>query len=303
MKLAIIILNWNRSDQTRQCVHTIRAWAGLTPDIWIVDNASCPEQKQLLDQEKSRCHCIFSEANLGFAGGNNLAIRQILQSDCQFVLLLNNDAEIAEDNLLKLIASFQADQHLGIVGPLLHEQGNNPELVSAGGRNMAYHPHTRILKKHKDLWTSSTSTVLAPVEYVPGAVALVKLEVFRTAGLLDENYFFSGEMADFCVRTRQHGYRCAINTASEANHTGSGHSATSHNALYTYYQLRNRFLFSRKFYYPQLWYLFPLWTCYGLSMLLRALVKIDTSQAKAIMLALTDGWHARFGNRNDKFPA
>jgi GT2 family glycosyltransferase len=298
------MLNWNHSAQVIRCVESLHSWSSLTPEVWIVDNASRDEEKKRLSEKIGQSNCIFNEINKGFAGGNNVAIQRILSGNSKYILLLNNDADISEASVLQLLGAFQADSRLGIVGPILHERRFDSNFVSVGGRNIAFHQRTRIIRRRHGDNANAMAHRLIYVAYVPGTVAVVNTDVVRKVGLLDEAYFFSGEMADLCFRMHRHGYRCAIHPAAEARHTeGTSADKKMRETLYAYYQLRNRFLFVRKFYRAYSWYFMPFWIFLGWLRIMIALAGFKTGHARALMLALADGINARFGNRNHLFPA
>jgi GT2 family glycosyltransferase len=294
MKLAIIVLNWNHGKQTADCIDRMLSWNQLRPGIWVVDNGSERNDLESFQKQISNLHFIKNPTNKGFAGGNNVALKEILHSDYSAVLLLNYDAEILENDISKLLADFQEHSKLGIVGPILRDT-SNPGLISIGGRDISRHIHTRIFKRREEF----SQKGLLNVDYVPGSIALIKTEVFNKAGLLDENYFFSGEIADFCERLKQNGYTCAVDGRAEASHTPN--PSGLRDTLYRYYNLRNRFLFIRKFRQKQKPIFFAYWICVGAAELLLNLFKFKFKAVRATYLALRDGLLGKFGNKNDYF--
>lgn len=299
MKLSVIILNWNRLQETLACIQSVRSWTTLSPEIWVVDNASEDQSRQKIPQEYPEIHFIPSNQNRGFAGGNNLALKQILMQDFDATLLLNNDTVIAEKDVLKMIETLKVHKSLSIVGPLLYSTANDNTPISIAGRDIATHMNTRKYISKSDLSNLSTKDNLYHVDYVPGSAALIRTELFRSVGLLDEAYFFSGEIADFCERIKKAGYFCAIETSAQAIHPiHSSHPLRS--TLYLYYNLRNRFLFIRKFRPQQLFFLSAFWYAVGLAMIIGALARFRFIQARAVWLSLIDGVSKRYGNQNDR---
>lgn len=300
MNLAVIILNWNQAAATIRCVEAVTAWAQVAPDIWVVDNASQDGSRDLMAKQCPKAHVLTSDINLGFAGGNNLALRQVVSSRADAVLLLNNDAVIAEDQVQHLLTELATHPRLGVVGPLLDERRGQNQVFTAGGRDIARHLGTRHEYAAADLPMLIATHRLLDVDYVPGTCAFVRTEVLRTVGLFDEDYFFSGEMADFCRRAGTQGYASAICPRAWATHEPGGEARAT---LYRYYTLRNRFLYSRKF-YPSRRLLFACgWNAIGLAMAFRALVFGRPAEARAAWRALRDGLAGRFGNQNALFGA
>jgi len=298
VNLAVVILNWNQATVTIRCVEAVAAWTHVAPAIWVVDNASQDGSRELILKHCSTAHVLASDINLGFAGGNNLALRRILSSQSDVVLLLNNDAVIAEDQVQHLLTELETHPRLGVVGPLLDERRGQEQVFTAGGRDIARYLGTRHKCPVSDLPALIATHRLLDVDYVPGTVALVRAEVFRIVGLFDEDYFFSGEMADFCRRAGARGYASAICPCARATHEPGGGARST---LYRYYTLRNRFLYIRKF-HPSQHALFACgWSAVGLAMASRSLVLGRPAEARAAWRALRDGLAGRFGNQNELF--
>lgn len=300
MHLAVVILNWNQAADTVRCAEAVAAWTSVTPDIWVVDNASQDGSRDLIAKQCPAVHVLASDNNLGFAGGNNLALRRIMTTQADAVFLLNNDAAIAEDQVQRLLAELETQPHLGVVGPLLDERRGQVRVITAGGRDIARHLATRREYRAQDLPSLIATRRLIDVDYVPGTVALIRSEVFRKVGLFDEDYFFSGEMADFCRRAGDKSYASAICPRARATHEPGGGARST---LYRYYTLRNRFLYIRKFYPAQCAVYAGLWSAVALAMAARSLIQGRPAEARAAWRALRDGLAGRFGNRNALFGA
>lgn len=300
MNLAVVILNWNQAAATIRCVEAVAAWTHVAPDIWVVDNASQDGSRNLIPKQCPTAHFLANDSNMGFAGGNNLTLRRIMSSRADVVLLLNNDAVIAEDQVQHLLAEFETHPRLGVVGPLLEERRGQEQILTAGGRDIARHLETRSRLSAGSVPALIATHQLLDVDYVPGTVAFVRAEVVRIVGLFDEDYFFSGEMADFCRRAGAQGYTNAICPRARATHEPGGGARFT---LYRYYTLRNRFLYIRKFYQSRHALFAFGWSAVGLAMAACSLALGRPAEARAAWRALCDGLTGQFGNRNAWFGA
>ena len=292
MDLAIIILNWNAMADTARCIHAISSWKRLRPEIWVVDNASTDGSLQAISRGFPGVHLIRNSTNLGFGGGNNRGILGALSIADVPVLLLNNDAWIEETDAIRLIETLQADERLGFVGPLLFDAKQRDRLLAAGGKNPARHHHTHIERL-------PSGGPIHIVECVPGTVILIRDKVFREVGLLDVDYFYSSEVADLCLRARQHGYMSAIDTRARAFHA-LGRSSRFRDTLYAYYIVRNRFLLVRKFDQKRKLLFYGIWTLYSLALAVKELLNGRLPAARAIRLGLVDGLRGRSGGQNKR---
>lgn len=291
--ISVIILNWNAANDTIRCVQNMLVWKRIKPTIWVVDNASGAEQTDLIAHQCPPIQLIRNAINLGYAGGNNQAIAAALENGNNPILLLNNDAQIDEENLLRLLTSLDIHPKVGIVGPLLFDAEDKARLLTAGGQNVVRHLTSHISQVRGEV-------PLQFVDYIPGTVLLSRADVFRTVGLLDAAYFFSGELPDWCYRARQKGYLSAVDTQARAYHTVS-RSSRFRKTLYPYYIIRNRFLFIRKFYaYSSKIWLFGFWTAYSLALSIKVQLAGKGYMAQAIRMGLWDGWRGRFGGQNER---
>ncbi|MEJ7660026.1 MAG: glycosyltransferase family 2 protein [Hymenobacter sp.] len=92
-------------------------------EILVVDNASPTEAPDSIAEQFPEVHLIRSAVNLGFAGGNNLGIKEARGKYCLF---LNNDTEVAPNLLDRLVAAFEQNRKAGIISPKNNFSWNQP---------------------------------------------------------------------------------------------------------------------------------------------------------------------------------
>jgi hypothetical protein len=291
--LAVIVINWNNAQDTIKCLESLASWESLKPDIYIVDNASSDDSLSQIERRFSGIRVIQSEKNRGFAGGNNLGIKKAIENGAREILLLNNDADLKEADISRMLAHLRRGPDTAVIGPRIRV-GNT---ITAGGRDIGRNPDTHIP------WEPSMGTEgLKKVDYVPGTAFLVRREAIDKVGLLDEDYFFSGEIADFCRRIYNAGMVCCIDLSAEAVH-GMDRPSRMRNTLYAYYTARNRFLYVKKHGDRKRLALYRMWIRYSLWNLVLSIAGGDLARSRAIMLALLDGLTGTFGDHNDRFIA
>jgi GT2 family glycosyltransferase len=112
----VVIVNYNGAHLLPDCLDALDAQRTGAPEFEtvVVDNASVDDSVELLEAKYPWVRIVVSATNLGFAGGNNLALRQVTTP---FAVLLNNDATPEPGWLANLLAPFAADdaEHLGMV--------------------------------------------------------------------------------------------------------------------------------------------------------------------------------------------
>ncbi len=100
----VVVVNWNGERLLRSCLDALARQQTSRPfEVWVVDNASSDGSVALLQREYPHVRLLRNEANLGFTGGNNTALRQVTTP---YAVLLNNDATPDPTWLERLLAPF-----------------------------------------------------------------------------------------------------------------------------------------------------------------------------------------------------
>ena len=247
-KVFVILLNWNNWHETRECLESLEKLDYVNAEIVIVDNGSTNGdgekiQEFFLVPKPYTPHLIFNDANLGFAGGNNVGIKYALERGAHYVMLLNNDAIAAPDFLTNLVRAAESDSSYGILGSRIYQYGTD-EVAFDGGRVNQW------LTKGEHI--ISTGTVLVDidqdcpreVDYITGAAMLVRGEVIKKIGLMREEYFLYYEDVDWCLRARKAGYKCALVSTSKVWHKVST-TTKEGSPSYIYYHTRNALMLAK----------------------------------------------------------
>ena len=104
--IVFLILHYNTIDDTRKCVESIKKYIHANYRIVVVDNNSLNKSGVSLKSEYENdktIEVILSSKNLGFANGKNLGFEYIHKNfDADFVVMLNNDTYLLDDNFYKL---------------------------------------------------------------------------------------------------------------------------------------------------------------------------------------------------------
>ncbi len=223
--VAIIILNYNTRDLLRAAVDSIFASATTHRiSVFVVDNASTDGSADMIASEFPAVRLIKADRNGGFAYGNNLALRELLDATStervdeeRFVMLLNPDATLEPDSLELLVGYLQAHPAVGAVGPRVLLPDGSLDLAcrrSFPTPEVSFYRMTGLAKlfPRSPRFGRYNLTYLDPLEETPvdslvGAAMLVREEVVREVGLLDEAFFMYGEDLDWCFRIKAYGWQ------------------------------------------------------------------------------------------------
>lgn len=305
-KLAIILLNWNDAERTLAMYQQLKTWQQLSPYIIIVDNHSRKEELEKLSKglssiKKQSQHILLkNNKNGGFAGGNNLGIRAAIQQQIPYTLLLNTDAVISEKAVLQLLDRLEREPQIGILGPSIKEGTAHHFKYLIGGRDIAQYSFTRI-STDLDAIKNLPDYPLHFVDYVSGTIFLVRTKLLEALGGLEESYFFSGEIADFCQLAKAQNYKIAVDVEAVGEHLTDQTNSRLRDTLYVYYGIRNRFLYIRRHYSQQKARYFLFWIVQGCRQMPGAIFQANFKKLRAIILGVWDGCRGRYGNRNELF--
>ena len=233
MRLAIITINYNDSENTINLLESLRNQTDKDFEIYVVDNDS-KDVDQLMDYKTTETNIVYikNDRNLGFSGGNNVGIRKAFQNGANWVLLLNNDT-MPESHLVEHLR-VDLEGREGIVGLPLNE-GNG---TAFGGQIQWLKPTLR----HSYNQTKMDETQA----YVIGGAMLIHEDVFNRIGLLDEKYFLYFEDADFCQRARKAKIPISFISDIKTSHAVSSSTKKLGSPLLMRYHYRNALYFNLK---------------------------------------------------------
>lgn len=98
-KVAFIIVSWNNANILPECLESIEKQTYKHHITTLIDNGSKDNTVKLITESFPWANLIDAGENLGFAKGNNIAIKQTLsdQPGIEYVVLLNSDARLDKD--------------------------------------------------------------------------------------------------------------------------------------------------------------------------------------------------------------
>ena len=240
-KLSIITINYNGLKDTSELIDSIPFKEDM--EVIVVDNASKEDEASIISERYPQVKVIRSDKNLGFAGGNNLGIKEVKG---EYILLINNDTYFKDFNIEPLIKRLESSDKIGIVCPKLRfAWGNNP-IQFAG-----YTPLSNITLRNKAIGFGEEDKgqydIAHPTPYAHGAAMLIKREAIEKVGLMPECYFLYYEEIDWSMMFTRASYEIWYDPSCTVYHKES--QTTGQNSpLRTYYITRNRLLLVKRNY-------------------------------------------------------
>jgi GT2 family glycosyltransferase len=239
--VSIITVNFNQTNVTREFLASLKNITYPAFEVLVVDNGSEDSSIADLQAEFPWIKLIFTHRNLGFAGGNNVAIR-IAKGD--YILLINNDTEVSPGFLEPLVRTFQQKPDAGLVSPKIIYFNREERIQYVG--SIRSHP---VLGRGKRIGYLETDTgqydEVRETDYGHGACLMASRAVIDSIGGLPEVYFLYYEEHDWTVQAKAAGFKVYFVGTSKIYHKESI-SIGNNSPLKTYYHSRNRILFMRR---------------------------------------------------------
>lgn len=220
----MIIVSFNTCTLLRDCLAALTtALEGFTPPprLLVVDNGSQDGSPGMVQRDFPQVTLLQPSQNLGFAAGNNLALRALgfgpgRQGEVDAVWLLNPDTVVGAEAPVRLLAALESAPDVGAVGPrLLYGDGGFqhgavafPGLIQAAFDLFplpARLYESRLNGRYpRSLWNG---TAPFEVDMLLGAALLVRGATIDEIGLLDERYYMYMEEPDWCRAMAAAGWR------------------------------------------------------------------------------------------------
>ena len=257
----VVIVKYRCAGLAIDCLASLEAEAASRPGltVTVVDNASDDGSAGAIAAAiegrgwSSWATPLPLTENGGFARGNNAAIAPAMASPAppHYVLLLNPDTIVRPGAVWSLVDFMDRRPDVGIAGSRLEDPDGTlqtsafrfPSVLGEIEAGMRFGPVSCLLKQH--LVSPPPPKQAGPTGWVAGASMIVRREVFKSVGLLDDGYFLYFEEVDFCLQARRAGWSCWYVPESRVVHlvgqsTGVTDAATRRKRRPSYWFLARR---------------------------------------------------------------
>ena len=265
--LNIILLNFNGSSDTIQCLNSIFLSDFDKIEITIIDNNSKSEDylnlrnyiyttfnncyefysdknNIVLNDKKNKkvktknfkVNLIKSSINLGFANGNNLGIEFGRKRKFNYFFILNNDTEILKNTISILMNFLIKNRQYSVLTPQIRYFNQKNIIWNCGGF-IKFYGKCKYLHQSQDV----NKIILKKkydVTFITGCAMLIDL---KKTGLFSNQYFFGEEDYDFSLRQMKNNIKMGCITDSIIFHKVNktiDKTANNISRIYYYYLCR-----------------------------------------------------------------
>mgnify|MGYP001563305766 FL=1 len=238
-KVFIIILNWNGLQDTLECLESVYKLEYSNFEVVVVDNGSSDDSVKVIRNAYPQVTLIENDKNLGFTGGNNIAMRYAMRHGCDYMWLLNNDTIVESDALCKIITAAEKSLDIGLVSPVIYYY-DKPDKIQFCGCYIDW----------KDLSISSVSDIVILDQVCKerqislwGTALLIKRCIIEQVGYLNEKYFAYYEDYEYSTRVANADYRNIVQREAKVYHKGSGSTSGQESPIQVFLRTRNLYFF------------------------------------------------------------
>ncbi len=241
--VSIITVNYNQPETTEALLQSVISKNNYQEiQMIVVDNGSQNDPVPGWKNKYPWVHFVRSENNLGFAGGNNLGIRE---STGDYLFLINNDTEVTPGLIGSLSAQLEKNLQVGIISPKIKYFDAPDTLQYAGFTSMNYYSARNQCIGQFEKDAGQYDHLTGKTGFAHGAAMMVRKCALKKAGLMPEQFFLYYEELDWCDRFKRIGYEVWVDMQAVIYHKESI-SVGKNSMLKTYFMNRNRMLYIRR---------------------------------------------------------
>lgn len=204
-RVGVVLLNWNQYEDTAVCIRSLNRSVYQPASILVFDNGSVDGSGKQIQAEFPNVQVVFSAKNLGFAEGNNQAIRELLKQEIDYIWVLNNDTDVLPDCLGALVNAMEKDSSIGASTAKIWNMNTDRIIWAAGSSFNHWTFNTKF-------WGGGEADVgqydgLHDMDILSGCCMLIRTEVARKIGMFTQDFFIYAEDIDWGVRAMENGVR------------------------------------------------------------------------------------------------
>jgi len=245
MKLTVQIVNYNSRECLRECLVSLESFLKKNrneAEMIIINNDAelIGGFLNVLPSAAGQLKIIEINENVGFGKAHN---RGFQEAQGKYVLFLNPDTKIEAGALEKMLNILEADEKIGITGPILVDGEGRFQKECWGFKKT---PLSTLKSKLSKSATRTEEESIFEVDWVSGGAMLIKKNIFSELGGFDEKYFMYFEDVDLCLQAKKKGWKIAVNPMARVYHQG-GKSFSSHRDKKRHYYASQNYYLKKNF--------------------------------------------------------
>lgn len=242
--ISVIVLNWNGREDSLECLGSLRKIEYPARNVIFADNGSEDGSIEAIREAFPEAIIVDNGANLGYAEGNNRAIRFALDQGADAILVLNNDTIVDPGLLQAFVEAEAALPDAGMLGAVSFLY-NDPERVAAAGGMWDSSSLTARHVGKRGMVDNLPSREPYEVDYVIGCALYASRRVLSKVGLLEPLFFLNGEDVDWCFRAKEAGFRNYTVPSAKIWHKVAV-SFGGGSPIWRYFMTRNALLWTKR---------------------------------------------------------
>lgn len=242
-KVSVITVNYNQPEITEKMLNSIISTNNYDDfEVLVVDNGSLVNPIPGWISRFPTFTFIRSDINLGFAGGNNLAIPV---SSGNYLFFVNNDTEFTEGLTETLVKTMENNPKAGIISPKIR-YFDHPDIIQyAGFSSMNYFTGRNKCLGQYEADNGQYDNLTGKTGFAHGAAMMVSRLIIEKVGPMSEIFFLYYEEMDWCESIKRLGFEIWFDPKALIYHKESI-SVGKKSSLKEYFMNRNRILFIRR---------------------------------------------------------
>ena len=251
-RVAIVVVchDTATANDAINCISSLVAQSYGEVEIYVVSNDVDMATYVHLNQTFPQCVVIQAPDNLGYAGGNNIALEMIRERRYEYVWILNPDTIVPEETLEQLVRIADRRPDVSIFGSKIYYGETRKRVWFAGGEidwsNGLGTSHLYMGQPGGDVPADPID-----VDYVTGASIFFRKKLLDDVGLIPEEYFAYFEETDWCLKASGMGHKITVFPETELFHLKRSENGGVPTLFYLYYFVRGLLLMCRK-YHPDM---------------------------------------------------
>ncbi len=227
-KVSVIIPSWNRKEDLKACLDSLKNQDYANKEIIVVENGSTDGTKKMLKKKYKKVKVVDNSKNLGVSIAKNQGIKK---AEGTYIWFLDSDSEVlSKKTMSEMVKRMEKDDKIGSIGGEIRTYDKKKiggMKILKNGASEAVHIK-KGSKKDKE------------VDFLVTANCFTRRKLLEELGGFDEDYFYFGEDKELGYRIKKKSYKNIINGKTGVLHKVSNKTRVS--KIYTMYKNTIRFV-------------------------------------------------------------